>query len=82
MDVTESAREFLLSEGTDVRYGARPLKRAIKRLLLQPLSNLIASGQIECGDWITVTHSASSPVLTFLRDAEAFRSWGAHRAAA
>ena len=33
VDVTESAREFLLMEGTDLRYGARPLKRAIERLL-------------------------------------------------
>ena len=38
--VTESAKEFLLAEGTDDRYGARPLKRAIERLLVHPLSNL------------------------------------------
>ena len=46
INVTDSAREFLLMEGTDVRYGARPLKRAIERLLVQPLSNLIATGQV------------------------------------
>src|SRR5580698_5470268 len=40
--VTETAREFLLVEGTDLRYGARHLKRAIERLLVQPLSNLMA----------------------------------------
>jgi ATP-dependent Clp protease ATP-binding subunit ClpA len=33
---TESAREFLLCEGTDLNYGARPLKRAIERLLVHP----------------------------------------------
>src|SRR4029453_12455784 len=38
--VTESAKEFLVAEGTDERYGARPLKRAIERLLVHPLSNL------------------------------------------
>jgi ATP-dependent Clp protease ATP-binding subunit ClpB len=82
IDVTDSARDFLLMEGTDVRYGARPLKRAIERLLVQPLSNLIVSGQIRHCDSIRVTHSASAPILTFLRDAEVFRSWEAHSAAA
>jgi len=82
MRVTESARDFLLMEGTDIRYGARPLKRAIERLLVQPLSNLMVTGQVEESDCITVTHSASAPVLTFLRQADVFRSWGTHRAAA
>src|ERR1700676_1576575 len=49
VDVTDTAREFLLVEGTDFRYGARPLKRAIERLLVQPLSNLMASGQFPGG---------------------------------
>ena len=82
INVTDSARDFLLVEGTDVRYGARPLKRAIDRLLVQPFSNLIATRQIRDGDCIRVTHSASAPILTFLREAGAFRSWEAHRAAA
>src|SRR6267154_2075326 len=46
INVTGSARRFLLTEGIDVRYGARPLKRAIERLVVHPLSNLMASGQI------------------------------------
>ena len=37
--VSDSGKEFLLSEGTDPKYGARHLKRAIERLLLQPMSN-------------------------------------------
>jgi len=82
LNVTGSAREFLLMEGTDMRYGARPLKRAIERLLVQPFSNLIATGQIRNGDRIRVTHSTSAPMLTFFREAEAFRSWEVHRAAA
>src|ERR1700674_4466468 len=66
--VTDAAREFLLAEGTDVRYGARHLKRAIERLLVQPLSNLIASGQIHRGDCIRVTHEDRSDVLVFGRE--------------
>src|SRR5882762_9145465 len=60
VDVTDSAREFLLVEGTDFKYGARQLKRAIERLLVQPLSNLMASGQIRRGDCIRVSHEIGS----------------------
>lgn len=51
---SDAAREFLLDEGTDIQYGARPLKRAIERHLVNPLSNLIATGQIGLGDIIKV----------------------------
>ena len=82
INMSDSARDFLLMEGTDVRYGARPLKRAIERLLVQPLSNLIVTGQIRQSDCIRVTHSASAPVLTFFREAGAFRSREVHGVAA
>ena len=65
ISLTDSAREFLLTEGTDPRYGARHLKRAIERLLIQPLSNLMASGQIRRGDYLRVSHRAGSPSLIF-----------------
>jgi ATP-dependent Clp protease ATP-binding subunit ClpB len=65
--VIDSAKEFLLLEGTDSRYGARPLKRAIERLLVQPLSNLMTTGQIQPGDCIRVTHSDGSAELNFFR---------------
>ena len=68
LDVTDSAREFLLAEGTDFRYGARHLKRAIERLLVQPLSNLMASGQIHRGDCIRVSHEDRSDGLVFGRE--------------
>jgi len=82
INVSDSARDFLLMEGTDVRYGARPLKRAIERLLVQPLSNLIVTGQIRQSDCIRVTHSASAPILTFFREAGVFRSREVHGVAA
>jgi ATP-dependent Clp protease ATP-binding subunit ClpB len=50
----QSAREFLLREGTDSRYGARHLKRAIEARLTQPLSKLIASGQVHSGEEVIV----------------------------
>src|SRR5579862_6900619 len=60
MNVTEGAKNFLLAEGTDFRYGARHLKRAIERLLVQPLSNLMTSGQIHRGDCIRVAYEEGS----------------------
>ncbi len=83
LNVTDSAKALLLSEGTDVRYGARPLKRAIERLLVQPLSNLMATGQIHRGDCIRVTRSEGSPLLTFLLEGQFLETWdAAGRAAA
>ena len=77
VNVTDAAREFLLVEGTDFRYGARHLKRAIERLLVQPLSNLMASGQIRRGDCIRVSHQDGSDALVFGREPEAVEAWGA-----
>jgi ATP-dependent Clp protease ATP-binding subunit ClpA len=83
IDVTESAKNFLLTEGTDFRCGARPLKRAIEHLLVQPLSNLMATSQIHHGARIRVTHKDGSLFLVFSREAGAFEaSEVADRAAA
>jgi ATP-dependent Clp protease ATP-binding subunit ClpB len=73
--VAESARELLLKEGTDSRYGARHLKRAIERFLVQPLSNLLASGQIQRGDLIRVTHRCDADSLVFFREAAGRDAW-------
>jgi len=75
INVTASAKEFLLSEGTDIRYGARPLKRAIERLLVHPLSNLMATRQIRPGDHIRVSHAQDAPGLMFSRNTESEQAW-------
>ncbi len=82
LNVTDSARDFLLREGTDIRYGARPLKRTIERLVVGPLSTLIVTGQVRHGDCIRVAHSAAAPMLTFFREAKACRSWEINSVAA
>jgi len=66
-EVSDDAKEFLLAEGTDVRYGARHLKRTIDRLVVQPLASLIASRQVKAGDVIAVDHEAGSVAMTFSR---------------
>ncbi len=68
--LTGRAKQLLFHEGTDARYGARHLKRAIERELVQPLSNLIATGQIRTGDLIHVDLSAQENRLTFCRESE------------
>ncbi len=67
---TPSAKSLLLQQGIDMMYGARYLKRAIERLLVQPLSNLIATSQVRGGDNIRVDLDASHSFLTFTREAE------------
>jgi ATP-dependent Clp protease ATP-binding subunit ClpB len=82
INVTSSARKFLLIEGIDLRYGARPLKRAIERLIVHPLSNLMASGQIQHDDRIRVTHNGESPSLTFFRETDTWETWNTNGVAA
>jgi ATP-dependent Clp protease ATP-binding subunit ClpA len=69
-NVTAGAREFLLREGTDMKYGARHLKRAIERSLVHPLSNLIASDQIHAGDLVRVDFDPALGQLDFVKEAE------------
>jgi ATP-dependent Clp protease ATP-binding subunit ClpB len=68
-EVTTAAKALLLSEGTDARYGARHLKRAIERLLVQPICNLIATSQVSRGDCIRVDWEPTLDHLTFIRQA-------------
>src|ERR1700687_3822150 len=67
---TDDAKNFLLKEGTDLKYGARHFKRAIERLLVQPMSNLIATDQVQGGDCIRVDFDPARNTLTFLKEAE------------
>jgi ATP-dependent Clp protease ATP-binding subunit ClpA len=64
LDISPGARALLLGEGTDQRYGARHLKRAIERRLVQPLSNLIATGQVRAGDRVFVDGEANGVVFS------------------
>jgi ATP-dependent Clp protease ATP-binding subunit ClpB len=68
--LSDASKNFLLEEGTDLKYGARHLKRAIERLLVQPMSNLIATEQVRGGDWIRVDYDDSTRSLRFAREAE------------
>ncbi len=66
---TVPVKQFLLREGTDLRYGARHLKRAIERNIVFPLANLVATGQVKLGDFIRIDID-SKDKLTFVKEAE------------
>ena len=68
--VTLPAREFLLKEGTDLKYGARHLKRAIERHLVYPLASLLSTEQVSLGDVISIDWHGSENGLKFLKEAE------------
>lgn len=62
---SETAKDMLLKEGLDFKYGARHLKRAVERFLVYPLSNLVATGQIGLGDLVHVDIDDRSNRLVF-----------------
>ena len=68
--VSDEAKTFLLEQGVDPRYGARHLKRSMERLLVQPLSNLLATEQIEDGDCLRIEFDAKAKELVFTKEAE------------
>ncbi len=68
---SDRVKDFFVEEGTDPRYGARHLKRVIERYLVFPLSNLIATGQIELGDVVHADLEEEGKQLTFVREPSA-----------
>ncbi len=54
MDWTTAADDVLVQEGTDFAYGARPLKRAIQKLVEDPISEMLLSGDVKDGNTIHV----------------------------
>jgi ATP-dependent Clp protease ATP-binding subunit ClpB len=68
--VTDPGRDFLLQEGTDQRYGARHLKRAIERHIVYPLANLLATEQVHLGDLVCIDWNKEHDRLTFVREGE------------
>jgi ATP-dependent Clp protease ATP-binding subunit ClpB len=54
VELTDRAKEFLVADGYDAMYGARPLKRTIQRRVLDPLAMRVLEGEFKEGDRITV----------------------------
>ena len=54
LEVTDSAKKFVLKNGSDLQYGARPLKRAIQQHIEDTLSELLLSGTVSTGSTLVV----------------------------
>jgi ATP-dependent Clp protease ATP-binding subunit ClpA len=68
--VTPDAREFLLRDGTDLKYGARHLKRSIERHVVYPLASLLSTDQVRLGDILCIDWDSQRAALSFSREAE------------
>jgi ATP-dependent Clp protease ATP-binding subunit ClpB len=69
--LTDRAREQLAIEGYDPAYGARPLKRAIQRLVLNPLAKQILEGKIQSGSKVRVDYAEGEFRFEAFESAEA-----------
>src|SRR5881398_3703006 len=67
LEVTPAAKQLIVAEGYDPVYGARPLKRAIQRLLQNPLALAVLQGQYTDGDTVRVDRAKDGNRLTFER---------------
>jgi ATP-dependent Clp protease ATP-binding subunit ClpB len=65
LDVTAAARDLIAAEGYDPAFGARPLKRAMQRLVLNPLSTAVIEGGYVEGDRVIVDRQANEDHLIF-----------------
>src|SRR4030088_3582039 len=66
--VTPPAKRFLLQEGTDIKYGARHLKRAIEKFVVSPLANLRVTEQVRFGDMLVVDWDGKALNLSFHKE--------------
>jgi ATP-dependent Clp protease ATP-binding subunit ClpB len=69
VELTDAAKELVLQQGYDPVYGARPLKRTLQRLVLDPLAMRVLQGEFREGDVVRV--DAAGDQLTFATKAEA-----------
>jgi len=76
LQYSDAAKDMLLREGLDFRYGARHVKRSIERFLVHPLSSLISTGQMQSGDVIYVDTGIEKNKLVFMKCAGGSRCNG------
>jgi ATP-dependent Clp protease ATP-binding subunit ClpA len=65
LEVTPAAKDRIIEEGYDPQYGARPMRRAIQRLIQDPLAPRLIEGDFHEGDTIVVDAAPGEPALQF-----------------
>ncbi|MGH9574160.1 MAG: ATP-dependent chaperone ClpB [Candidatus Acidiferrales bacterium] len=69
LHLTAAAKAILFKEGFDPAFGARPMKRAIQKLIQDPLALRILDGEVHNGDEVLVDADATTGEMTFKREA-------------
>lgn len=68
MHLSKTAKRYLVDEGINLKYGARPLRRAIQKYIENPLAEFILNGQLEGGDTVNIDCvSAEERKLVFMK---------------
>jgi len=65
IELTDSARNLILAAGSDAAYGARPLKRALQRMIQDPLAMKILDGEVLHGAHVRISVDRDSNQLRF-----------------
>jgi ATP-dependent Clp protease ATP-binding subunit ClpB len=65
LELTESARQLILTSGSDAAYGARPLKRALQRMIQDPLAIKILNGEVQHGEHVRIDVDRKTNKLHF-----------------
>jgi len=65
LELEQSAREFLIKEGYDPNFGARPMRRAVERHLEDPLAESLLRGEFKAGSSVSVKHEDDHKELSF-----------------
>jgi ATP-dependent Clp protease ATP-binding subunit ClpA len=71
LEVTPAAKERIIAEGYDPQFGARPMRRAIQRLLQDPLAIDLLNGTFVSGDTVVADLAQDGPGLSFAKAAPA-----------
>jgi ATP-dependent Clp protease ATP-binding subunit ClpB len=71
LEITPAAKELIMTDGYDAAYGARPMRRAIQRLVQDPLAMKLLAGDFLSGDTIVVDRDGDGTKLRFEKQHEA-----------
>jgi ATP-dependent Clp protease ATP-binding subunit ClpC len=65
LKLDKKAKEFLIEQGYDPNYGARPMRRAVERHIEDPLAEHLLRGDVKAGQTVKITHKKEEKYLTF-----------------
>ena len=71
LEITPEAKEVIMTEGYDQAYGARPMRRAIQRLVQNPLALRLLAGDFLAGETVRAEKDSDEGKLKFVKQTEA-----------